>query len=90
VNDADVDIRRLALRVAGLDQDAARTLARLVAQGLAPGMFQPAGAAGLDLLRVEVRASTDEYERPELLARHILARISQELDGQAREGEVIE
>ena len=31
-----VHIDRLALRVAGLDEGAARTLARLVAEGLAP------------------------------------------------------
>jgi hypothetical protein len=88
VNDADVDIRRLALRVIGLDPDAARSLAQLVGQGLAPGMFRSAGAAGLDLVRIEVQATADEYEHTELLARRILAQISQQLDGQAAGWEV--
>ena len=39
----EVHIDRLALRVAGLDEDAARALARLVAEGLTPGMLRPAG-----------------------------------------------
>ena len=53
----DVHIDRLVLRVAGLDEDAARALARLVAEGLAPGMLRPAGTAGLDSLRLEVTAA---------------------------------
>jgi hypothetical protein len=80
VNGPGVDIQRLALRVPGLDPDAARTLARLVARGLAPGMFRPAGTGTLDLLRVEVRPAAGEEADPELLARRIVADIRRALE----------
>src|SRR5215469_3617653 len=44
----DIRIDRLSLRVPGLDEDAARDLARLVAQGLASGQFRSAPQAGPD------------------------------------------
>jgi hypothetical protein len=68
---SDVHIDRLALRVAGLDEDAARALARLVAEGLAPGVLRSAGLAGLDSLRVTVTTGDADQGQPELLARRI-------------------
>jgi hypothetical protein len=75
----DVRIDRLALRVAGLDQDAAVALARLVAEGLAPGMLRSGGNAGLDSLRVEVTAAPAEQGHPDLLARRIVDEIGRAL-----------
>jgi glycine cleavage system aminomethyltransferase T len=74
----DVHVGRLALRVAGLDEDAARALARLVAEGLAPGVLRPAGIAGLDSLRVEVEAAAGA-DTPDLLARRIVGEIGRVL-----------
>jgi len=76
----DVHIDRLVLRVAGLDEDAARALGRLVAQGLAAGLARPSGTAGLDSLRLEV--TTTEAARdaaPDLLARRIAGEIGRVL-----------
>ena len=70
-----VHIDRLALRVADLDEGAARTLARLVAEGLAPGILRSAGNAGLDHLQIRVTASATEQEKPDLLARRIVSEI---------------
>jgi hypothetical protein len=75
----DVQIGRLALRAAGLDEGAARLLARLVAEGLTPGLLRPAGLAGLDSLRLEVRASAADQRRPDLLARRIIDEIGRVL-----------
>ncbi len=75
----DVHIGRLALRVAGLDEDAARALARLVAEGLAPGTLRSAGLAGLESLQVEVKASITDQGRPDLLARRIVDEIGRVL-----------
>jgi len=74
-----VRIDRLALRAAGLDEDAARVLARRVAGRLAPGLLRPAGLAGLDALRVEVRATAAEQGQPDLLARRIADEIGRAL-----------
>jgi hypothetical protein len=76
---ADVHIDRVALRVAGLDEDAARALARLVAEGLAPGVLRPAGLAGLDSLQVKVTTGDADHGRPELLARRIVDEIGRVL-----------
>jgi hypothetical protein len=76
---SEVRIDRLALRVAGLDEDAARLLARLVAEGLAPGLLRPAGTAGLDSLRVELTADEADQGRPDLLARRIVDEIGRVL-----------
>jgi hypothetical protein len=78
---AEVHIDRLALRVAGLDEDAARALARLVAQGLAPGVLRPAGLAGLDSLQVKVTTGDADQGQPELLARRIVDEIGRVLAG---------
>ncbi len=75
----EVHIDRLALRVAGLDEDAARALARLVAEGLTPGMLRPAGVAGLDSLQVEVKASAGDQGQPDRLARRIVDEIGRVL-----------
>ena len=74
----EIRIDRLALRVAGLDEDGARALARLVAQGLASGVLRATGAAGLDSLRVEVRGDP-ENDTPDLLARRIVDEIGRVL-----------
>jgi hypothetical protein len=74
----EIRVDRLALRVAGLDEDAARALARLVAEGLAPGLLRATGVAGLDSLRVEVQGDT-ENETPDLLARRIVDEIGRVL-----------
>jgi hypothetical protein len=75
----EVHIDRLVLRVAGLDEDAARTLARLVAEGLTPGLLRPAGLAGLDGLKVEVTTDGSDRDTPDLLARRIVGAIGREL-----------
>jgi hypothetical protein len=75
----DAHIDRLVLRVAGLDEDAARALARLVAEGLAAGLPRAAGAAGLDALRLEVAATGAEQKAPDLLARRITDAIGRTL-----------
>ena len=74
----EIHIDRLALRVAGLDEDAARALGRLVAAGLTPGMLRGAGIAGLDSIQVEVQADT-EPSTPDLLARRIVDEIGRTL-----------
>jgi hypothetical protein len=75
----DVHIGRLALRAAGLDEGAARLLARLVAQGLTPDLLRPAGLAGVGSLHVEVRASAADQGQPDLLARRIVDEIGRVL-----------
>ena len=75
----DVHIDRLALRVAGLDEDAARALARLIAEGLAPRVLRPVGLADLDRLQVEVQAGAGGQDRPDLLARRIVDEIGRAL-----------
>jgi hypothetical protein len=74
-----VRIGRLALRASGLDEGAARLLARLVAEGLTPGLLRPAGLAGLDSLHVEVQASAADQGNPDLLARRIVGEIGRVL-----------
>jgi len=74
----EIRVDRMALRVAGLDEDAARALARLVAEGLAPGLLRATGTAGLDALRVEVQADT-RHDTPELLARRIVDEVGRVL-----------
>jgi hypothetical protein len=73
----DVHIERLALRVAGLDEDAAVALARLVAEGLAPGLAGYGGLAGAGGLHVEVTAPGQGG--PDILARRIVDEIGRVL-----------
>ena len=74
VGGRDLHIERLALRVTGLDEGAARLLARLVAEGLVPGL---PGAAGGDLGRVRIQLTADAAEqgRPDRLARRIAGEL---------------
>lgn len=51
---ATVDVQRLTLTVSGLDENACRTLARLVANGLVPALTRAEAGTGLDHLRVEI------------------------------------
>lgn len=74
----DIRIDRLSLRAAGLDQDAARVLARLVAERLTPGLLRPPGLADVASLRVAVQAAA-ERENPDLLAQRIVDEIGRVL-----------
>jgi hypothetical protein len=76
---AGIHIDRLALRAAGLDEGAAQLLARLVAEGLTPGLLRSAGLAGVGSLQVEVQASGAEQGDPDLLARRIIDEIGRVL-----------
>lgn len=70
-------IDRLRLRATGLDEGAARRLATLVAQGLAPSLQLPTGSAAIDTLRIEVTAHAGED--PEALSRRIADMIGRAL-----------
>jgi hypothetical protein len=70
-------IDRLRLRVAGLDEGAARHLASLVGERLAPALQLPAGSTTIETLRVEVDAHAGEA--PELLSRRIVDSIGRAL-----------
>jgi hypothetical protein len=79
-----IQIGRLRLRVAGLDESAAPALARLVAEGLLPGhLVLPAGAHGT--LRIEVPG--DGSDPTHLLARRIVDRIGRAVSDDHRDGE---
>jgi hypothetical protein len=73
-------IDRLVLRVSGLDEGAARALARLVAERLTAELLRPAGAAGLDSLKIEVTPSDSDRAGPDALARHIADQIRRALE----------
>jgi hypothetical protein len=75
----DIHIDRLALRVTGLDEDAARELAYLVAAGLTPGMLRAAGDAGLGSLRVTATAEPADQNQPDRLARRIVSELGRVL-----------
>jgi hypothetical protein len=74
----EVHIDRLALRVTGLDEATALALARLVAEGLAPGLPELAGSR-LGRVRIQVTAGAAEHARPELLAQLIAGELSRVL-----------
>lgn len=76
--ESEIQIDRLALRVAGLDEDAARALARLVAEGLAPGMLRVSGMTHLDFLRVDIQADTKD-STPDQLSQRIVDKIGRML-----------
>ena len=76
----DVHIGRLALRVSGLDEGAARTLARLVAERLTADLLRPAGAGGLDSLKVEVTPGASDRAGPDALAQHIADQVRRALE----------
>jgi hypothetical protein len=71
-----VTIERLRLRAAGLDEAAARTLARLVAARLTPGLLRPAGGAGVGAGDVRVRVAARGGDTPEQLAERTAAAIA--------------
>jgi hypothetical protein len=75
----DIRIGRLALRVVGLDEDAARVLARLVAERLTPGLLRAPGLAGLESLPVAVQATAAEQGNTDLLAGRIVDEIGRVL-----------
>jgi hypothetical protein len=74
-----VHVERLALRVAGLDENAARALARLVAEKLADGLLLPSGTSRLDSLRAEVRLSAGDPAEPGMLAQRIADQVGRVL-----------
>jgi hypothetical protein len=76
----EVHVERLSLQVSGLDEDAARTLSRLVAEGLAPVLGRASAGTGLDHLRVEVPAgSVGAPAALDLLAARIVDRVGRML-----------
>jgi hypothetical protein len=74
----EMRIDRLAVRVTGLDEAQARTLARLVAEGITPGLPELAGG-DLGRVRLRVSASAAQQGRPELLAGLIASELSRVL-----------
>lgn len=70
-------IERLRLRAAGLDEGAARHLATLVGEGLAPSLALPVGASSIHTLDVEVAAHPGDSV--ELLSRRIIEAIGRAL-----------
>jgi hypothetical protein len=78
-----VQIERLRLKLTGLDEDAARQFARLVAENLVPGLTA-AAAGGVDLfggdLKVDVKqqpATTDHgwASTPQQVAAEVVAAL---------------
>jgi hypothetical protein len=72
-----VEVQRLTLTVSGLDEEASRTLARLVAAGLAPALTRADVGTGLDHLRVDVDGSS--ASTVDELAARIVDRIGRAL-----------
>ncbi|MDQ1752048.1 MAG: hypothetical protein QOE71_3104 [Pseudonocardiales bacterium] len=70
-------IDRLRLRATGLDDGAARRLATLVGQGLAPSLQLSTDTAAIDTLRIEVTANAGET--PEALSRRIIDAVGRAL-----------
>lgn len=70
---ADVNVNRLSLVVSGLDEDCARALARLVAEGLAPSLTRAAAGTGLDHLSVEI--DTHHDADPKHLAERVVTQV---------------
>ncbi|CAM5737499.1 hypothetical protein MAUB1S_02894 [Mycolicibacterium aubagnense] len=70
-------IDRLRLRANGLDEGAARRLATLVGQGLAPSLQLTTGSMAIDALRIEL--PTQPGESPEALSRRIIDAIGKTL-----------
>lgn len=73
----EMRVDRIRLQVAGLDEGAARRLARLVAEGLVPGMGLPPAAGSLESLRIEVPGGAGDP--PDVLAQRITDRIGRVL-----------
>jgi hypothetical protein len=79
----EVHVDRIRLQVAGLDEGAARRLARLVAEGLVPGVSLSPAAGSLESLRIEVPSGAGDS--PDALAQRITDRIGRAL-AQGRAG----
>jgi hypothetical protein len=78
----EVHVERLSLQVSGLDEDAARALCRLVAEGLVPVLGRASAGTGFDHLRVEVPAESGPAggaTSPDLLAARIIDRVGRVL-----------
>jgi hypothetical protein len=70
-------IERLRLRAAGLDEGAARHLATLVGEALAPSLQLPVGSTAIQTLNLEVAAH--DGDDPEMLSRRIVEAIGRAL-----------
>jgi hypothetical protein len=70
-------IDRLRLRATGLDEGAARHLAALVGEALAPSLQLPVGSTAIETLRVEVAVRAGDG--PELLSRRIVDAVGRAL-----------
>lgn len=79
-----VHVDRLSLQVTGMDDDSARNLSRLVAEGLVPLLGRATAGIGLDHLRVDVPApnagQSAHTDTASLLAARILQGIGRALD----------
>jgi hypothetical protein len=75
------EIDRLALRISGGGEDAARSLGRLVALGLADSLTLPPSQGLIDQLRVQLPAESGESAQD--LAGRIVARLIEAI-GQSR------
>jgi hypothetical protein len=76
---SQLTIDRLRLRANGLDEGAARRLATLVGEGLAPSLQLPTATAAIDTLRIELASKPGE--NPEALSQRIIDAVSRALNG---------
>jgi hypothetical protein len=72
-----LSVERLRLRAAGLDEGAARHLATLVGEALAPALALPVGSTVIQTLHVEVAAH--DGEDPPMLSARIVEAIGRAL-----------
>jgi hypothetical protein len=70
-------IARMRLRASGLDEGAARRLATLVGEALAPALQLPPGSTAIETLRIELPSHTGEG--PHLLSQRIVDAIGRAL-----------
>jgi hypothetical protein len=70
-------IDRMRLRVAGLDEGAARHLATLIGEALVPSLQLPVGSTAIETLQLDVPAQAGES--PELLSQRIVDAIGRAL-----------
>ncbi len=82
MNGDGLHIERLQLRAVGLDEDAGRALAQLIAEGLAATLMPFTGDARLPRLRVEVTAGPAGVDSdPAALAGRIVEAVTRGLAG---------
>jgi hypothetical protein len=72
-------IDRFRLRANGLDEGAARHLATLVGEGLAPSLQLPTATGAIDTLRIELVSKPGE--NPKALSQRIIDAVSRALNG---------